>query len=276
MLTRLSILPIDNIFDLVLALIDIVIVAFVIYRFMMLIKGTRAVQLLKGLAVLVVASFLSKMLGLQTIQWILEQVRLAIVVALPIVFQPELRRALEQLGRGKFFARPITFLGEEDMSRLINELVRAVQILVKNKDGALIVIERETGINDFIETGIKLDAVVSAEFLVNIFVPKTPLHDGAAIVRGDRVIAAGCFLPLTDSPYLSKQLGTRHRAALGITEVSDAVAVIVSEETGTVSVAEEGKLTRYLDEKNLRELLENLLMPRNVQTSGSFWHWRGK
>ncbi|WP_227764523.1 diadenylate cyclase CdaA [Zhaonella formicivorans] len=276
MLTRLSILPIDNIFDLILALIDIVIVAFVIYRFMMLIKGTRAVQLLKGLAVLVVASFLSKMLGLQTIQWILEQVRLAIVVALPIVFQPELRRALEQLGRGKFFARPITFLGEEDMSRLINELVRAVQILVKNKDGALIVIERETGINDFIETGIKLDAVVSAEFLVNIFVPKTPLHDGAAIVRGDRVIAAGCFLPLTDSPYLSKQLGTRHRAALGITEVSDAVAVIVSEETGTVSVAEEGKLTRYLDEKNLRELLENLLMPRNVQTSGSFWHWRGK
>ena len=193
-----------------------------------------------------------------------------------MVFQPELRRALEQLGRGKFFARPITFLGEEDMSRLITELVRAVQLLVKNRDGALIVVERETGINDFIETGIKLDAVISAELLVNIFVDKTPLHDGAAVIRGDRIIAAGCFLPLTDSPYLSKQLGTRHRAALGVSEISDAVAIVVSEETGTVSVAEEGKLTRYLDEKNLREMLEDLLMPRNVQNPSGFWHWRGK
>lgn len=272
----ISFIPISNFFELVFALIDILVVALVIYYVIMLIRGTRAVQLLKGLAVLVIASSVSKLLGLQTIQWILDQVRLAIIVALPIVFQPELRRALEQLGRGKFFARPLSFLGEEDMSRLINELVRSVQLLNKNKDGALIVIERETGVNDFIETGIKLDAVVSAEFLVNIFVPRTPLHDGAAIIRGDRVVAAGCFLPLTDSPYLSKQLGTRHRAALGITEVSDAVAIIVSEETGTISVAEEGRLTRYLDEKNLREMLENLLMPRHAQNSNGFWHWRGK
>ena len=141
MLSRLALLPINNIFDLFLALIDIIVVAFVIYRAMMLIKGTRAVQLLKGLAILVVASFFSKVLGLDTIQWILEQVRLAIVVALPIVFQPELRRALEKLGRGKFFARPLSYLGEEDMSRLISELVRATQSLAKNKIGALIILK---------------------------------------------------------------------------------------------------------------------------------------
>ncbi|HHU31936.1 MAG: diadenylate cyclase CdaA [Zhaonellaceae bacterium] len=276
MLSRLALLPINNIFDLFLALIDIIVVAFVIYRAMMLIKGTRAVQLLKGLAILVVASFFSKVLGLDTIQWILEQVRLAIVVALPIVFQPELRRALEKLGRGKFFARPLSYLGEEDMSRLISELVRATQSLAKNKIGALIILEREIGVNDFIETGVKLDAVVTVELLLNIFEPNTPLHDGAAIIRGDRIIAAGCFLPLTDSPYLSKQLGTRHRAALGVTEISDAVAIIVSEETGTISVADEGKLTRYLEEKNLRETLEDLLLPRNNQGATAFWLRRGK
>ncbi|MDS1029318.1 diadenylate cyclase CdaA [Bacillota bacterium LX-D] len=272
----LSVLSLNNPFQIILSLIDMAIVAFVIYRIILLIRGTRAVQLLKGLAVLVIASSLSKLLGLKTIEWILEQIKIAIIVALPIVFQPELRRALEQLGRGKFFAKPITFLGEEDMSRLINELVRGILSLSKNTVGALIVVERETGVNDYIETGIKLDAVVSAELLVNIFVDKTPLHDGAAIIRGDRIISAGCFLPLTDSPYLSKQLGTRHRAALGITEVSDALAIIVSEETGTISIAEEGKLTRYLDEKILREMLGTLLMPRHGNNYMGFWHWRGK
>lgn len=274
MLSRLSLLPINNIFDLLLALIDIIVVAFVVYRAMMLIKGTRAVQLIKGLAILLVASFVSQALGLDTVQWILEQVRLAIVVALPIVFQPELRRALEKLGRGKFFARPLSYLGEEDMSMLISELVRATQNLSRKKTGALIILEREIGVNDFVETGVKLDAVVTNELLLNIFEPNTPLHDGAAIIRGDRVIAAGCFLPLTDSPYLSKQLGTRHRAALGVTEVSDAVAIIVSEETGTISVADEGKLTRYLEEKTLREILEELLLPRNQQSNP--WYRRGK
>jgi len=158
------------------------------------------------------------------------------------------------------------------MSRLIGEIIRSVNVLVKNKHGALIVIEKETGLNDYIETGVKLDGVVSVELLVNVFVPSTPLHDGAMIVRGDRVAAAGCFLPLTDSPYLSSQLGTRHRAALGITEISDAVAVMVSEETGTISVAEEGKLTRYLDENTLRETLEELLITKT--DSQHFWQWR--
>ncbi|MDN5326120.1 MAG: diadenylate cyclase [Moorella sp. (in: firmicutes)] len=262
-----------NFSDLLLVALDISVVAFVIYKFIMLIKGTRAVQLIKGLVVLVVASVIAERLHLTTINWLLSQLRLVIVVALPVVFQPELRRALEQLGRGKFFARPLTTLGAEDMEKLINELVRAMQVLAKNRTGALVVVERETGLNDYIETGIRVDGVVSAELLINIFVPLTPFHDGAAIIRGDRVVAAGCFLPLSESPYLSKQLGTRHRAALGISEISDAVVLIVSEETGVISVAEGGKLTRFLDEKNLRELLQNLMLPQDNHTT-FFWPWR--
>ncbi len=272
MLSQLKFLKFYGPLDFILIIIDISIVAFVLYKGIMLIKGTRAVQLLKGLAVLFVASFISEILGFTTINWMLDQTRIAILVGLPIVFQPELRRALEQLGRGKFFARPLSSLGAEDMSRLIGEIIRSVNVLVKNKHGALIVVEKETGLNDYIETGVKLDGVVSVELLVNVFVPSTPLHDGAMIVRGDRVAAAGCFLPLTDSPYLSSQLGTRHRAALGITEISDAVAIMVSEETGTISVAEEGKLTRYLDENTLRETLEELLITKT--DSQHFWQWR--
>ncbi|MDN5347584.1 MAG: diadenylate cyclase [Clostridia bacterium] len=259
--------------DVLLMAVDIGIVSYVIYKFLLLIRGTRAVQLLKGLMVLVIASLVADKLHLTVINWLLTQLRLVIVVALPVVFQPELRRALEQIGRGKFFARPLAVLGAEDMARLIKEIVRAVQVLAKNRTGALIVLERETGLNDYIETGIRLDGVVSSELLINIFAPLTPFHDGAAIIRGDRVAAVGCFLPLSESPYLSKQLGTRHRAALGLSEISDAVVVIVSEETGTVSVAEGGKLTRFLDEKNLRELLESLLLPQ-TNHSTFFWPWR--
>ncbi len=256
--------------EIFLIILDITVVSFVIYKMIMLIKGTRAVQLIKGLLVLVVAYFISDLLQLTTVNWFLQQIQLLIVVALPIVFQPELRRALEQLGRGKIFSRNMTFLGVEDRSRLINELVRSVQSLSKNKYGALIVIENETGLLDYINTGVILDGHVSAELLVNIFVPNTPLHDGAVIIRGDRIAAAGCFLPLTDSPYLSKQLGTRHRAALGITENSDCVVIIVSEETGTISVAYEGELTRYLDEKNLKEMLEDLLLVKQSNTNSVF------
>lgn len=273
-LDLLHILPSLSFINVIRIAVDIAVVAFVLYRFIILIRGTRAIQLIKGLVVLFAASFLARILKLSTIDWILEQVRLALVVALPIVFQPELRRALEQLGRGKFFARPLAFLGEEDMSRLISELVRAIQILVKLRYGALIVIERETGVNDYIETGVSLDSVVSAELLINIFVPNTPLHDGAAVIRGDRIVAAGCFLPLSDSPYLNKQLGTRHRAALGISENSDAVAIVVSEETGTVSLAQDGKLVRFLDEKKLREMLEESFVIKTSSQHSYFWQKR--
>jgi len=243
----------------IINIIDIAIVGFVLYKLIMLIKGTRAVQLIKGLAVLLIASNLSRWLHLNTIHWVLQNAWTVLFVALPVVFQPELRRALEQLGRGKFFARPLSSLGEEARNRLIGEIVRGMEALSRDRTGTLLVIERETGLNDFVETGIKLDGVVSAEFLVNLFVPKTPLHDGAVIIRGDRVLAAGCFLPLSESPHISKQLGTRHRAAIGISEQSDALALVVSEETGVISLAEDGRLIRYLDEKTLREWLAKFL-----------------
>jgi len=254
-------------------IIDMLLVAFLIYKLFQWIKGTRAVQLIKGLVVLLVATTVSNLLGLYTINWILKSIQGMLIVAIPVVFQPELRRTLERLGRGKFFARPLVFLGAEDAARIIGEIIRAVLVMAKNKMGALIVLERETGINDYIETGVRLDAVISGEFLINIFISNSPLHDGAMVIRGDRVAAAGCFLPLTENPNLSKELGTRHRAAIGITEISDAVAIVVSEETGIISVAHEGKLTRYYDEKTLREVLEVMLIQKTINQV-SFWNWR--
>ncbi|MBM7853892.1 diadenylate cyclase [Desulfohalotomaculum tongense] len=255
-------------------LLDIFIVALVLYKLMLIIKGTRAVQLIKGIVVLLVATTVSSWLELYTINWLLRQTMTALVVALPIVFQPELRRALEQLGRGKFFARSFINLGEEDRSRMINEVVRAVQVLSKNSIGALIVIERVTGLEEYIDTGIKIDGVISSEFLINLFVPKTPLHDGACIIRGDRVAAAACFLPLTDAP-LAHDLGTRHRAGVGITEYSDALAVIVSEETGTISLAQEGEIYRMLDETTLKQKLTDGLQPKSSPSFYNLWSKSG-
>ncbi len=256
------------------SIVDILIVAFIIYKAMMIIKGTRAVQLIKGLIVLLLASLAaSKVFEFTTVSWILDQLKTVLVVALPVVFQPELRRALERLGRGKFFARPMSMLNEEALERLVDQIVRAAKILSQNSIGALIMLERETGVNDYIETGTKIDGFVSTEFLVNIFIPKSPLHDGAVIIRGDRIAAAGCFLPLSENPNLSKELGTRHRAALGLTEQSDSIGIIVSEETGVISVAEEGRLTRYLDENTLKEILNKRLWAKQ-QTSMSLFNWR--
>ncbi|MGF7184335.1 diadenylate cyclase [Desulfitispora alkaliphila] len=236
-------------------IIDILIVAFVIYKLMMLIKGTKAVQLIKGLVVLLIASTFSSQLGLNTIDWLLNNIWTMLFVALPVVFQPELRRALEQLGRGKFFVKPYKLMNKEDISDLVDELTRAVQVLAKNNTGALIVIERETGLGDLADSGTKLDAAVSAELLVNLFEPKSPLHDGAVVLRGDRISVAGAFLPLAESVSVSRALGTRHRAAVGITEQSDAIAVVVSEETGIISIANEGQLSRYIEIDTLKELL---------------------
>jgi len=253
------------------SVIDILIVAFVSYRLMLLIKGTRAVQLIKGLAVLLIATALSSLFNLYTLNWLLRQAMTALVVALPVVFQPELRRALEKLGRGKFLTHHTYAPGEFDRGKVIAEIVRAATVLSKNKTGALIVLERETGLEEHIDTGVKIEGLVSAEFLVNIFIPRTPLHDGAVIIQGDRVAAAACFLPLSENPYLTSDLGSRHRAGIGITEHSDAVAVIVSEETGAVSVAVEGAIDRYLDEAGLQERLARLLDSRANNSLSSFW-----
>ncbi len=264
-------LDVFNIFSIV----DILIVAFVLYRLMMLIRGTRAVQLIKGLAVLLIATAVSSLLNLNTVHWLLRQAMTALVVALPIVFQPELRRALEKLGGGDFFVRPLTQMAEDDRSALINEVVRATQNMSAARTGALIVLERVTGLQEFIDTGVKVDGIVSAELLMNIFINKSPLHDGAAIIRGDRLIAAACVLPLSESRNLGRDLGTRHRAAVGLTEQSDALAVVVSEETSYVSLALEGVLYRRLNEAGLHELLVKFLKPNTTRSAlSSFWQRR--
>ncbi|MHB0886308.1 MAG: diadenylate cyclase CdaA [Bacillota bacterium] len=248
--------------DLVTSIIDIALVAYVLYRLFMIIRGTRAVQLIKGVVALVIATTVSGWLHLYTVNWLMRQAQVALLVALPVVFQPELRRALEHIGRGRIFARSFMLLGEDELKKVIEQVTRAAELLAKSKTGALIVIEREVGLKDIAETGTTIDGVISAEFLVNIFVPKTPLHDGAVILRGDRIVAAGCFLPMTDRQDLERELGARHRSALGITEHSDALAVVVSEETGSISLASGGKLIRHLDLKTLAELLQANLIPR--------------
>ncbi|MBX6350047.1 MAG: TIGR00159 family protein [Clostridia bacterium] len=250
------------------AIVDIGIIAYLVYRVLILVRGTRATQLIRGLVVIVVAYWVSGFLGLDALHWLLDKVWVGLFVAVPIVFQPELRRALEQVGRGSFF-RPLTALGSEDVAHLIDEVVRATETLSRNKTGALMVVERETGLGDIIETGIKIDGLVTAEFLVNLFIPNTPLHDGAVIIRGNRVMAAATFLPLAESHVVPTELGSRHRAAVGISEHSDAVAIVVSEETGHVAVAHSGKLIRGLDSQDLRELLERLL-PREPAGLGFF------
>ncbi len=247
-------------FDDMRAVMDVAIVAYLISLLFRFIRGTRAVALINGLVLLFLAAFVATRLQLQATSWILQKVEVALVVALPIVFQPELRRALEQVGRGRFFIRP----GDEEPSnvtQLAEQLQKACTRLARNRVGALIVLEREVGLSDIVETGIRIDGIVSSEFLINIFIPNTPLHDGAVIVRGGRVLAAGCFLPLVEARSVDAEMGGRHRAAIGITEQSDAVALVVSEETGQVSLARDGKLIRGVDDKTLVEMLEEMLQP---------------
>ena len=257
-------------------IIDISIVSYVVYKLLLLIRETRAEQVLKGLTILLFATKLSEWLQLNTIYWILKNTATVGVIALLIVFQPELRKALEQIGRGRIFDR-LTFIQEDkDPLFFINEIARAVQDMARAKIGALIVIERKTGISDVIETGVKIDGELSGSLLENIFVPNTPLHDGAVIVRGYRIAAAGCFLPLTENGNINKQLGTRHRAALGISENSDAIAIVVSEETGVISIAHNGKLTRYLDSKGLKEILKKGYVKEKEPRSFIVKKWRSR
>ncbi|MCL6632068.1 MAG: diadenylate cyclase CdaA [Alicyclobacillus herbarius] len=254
----------------ILDAVDVLIVAYVIYRLLILIRGTRAVQLVKGVIVILLATAVSSFLHLQALNWLLNKIITLGFFAIPVVFQPELRRALEQLGRGGFFSFSFTSTDNEDVKRAASEIVKASQVLSKTKTGALIVIERSTGLSEYIETGTLIEGKISTELLLNTFIPNTPLHDGAVVIRGDRMVAAGCFLPLTDSRDLDRQLGTRHRAALGVTEQSDAVAVVVSEETGHISLAVDGVLTQDLSESALRDLLNTLLTLKRPATLNKF------
>ncbi len=239
--------------------LDIAIVSFFLYRLFLLLRGTRAVQLVKGIVILIFAGIVARWLQLTTVMYILNYAQMALVVAVPVVFQPELRRALEQLGRGRLFAPAPSYLPEAELSKVVGEIAGACDVLARNKIGSLIVIERETGLKDIAETGTLVDGLVSSAFLINLFVPNAPLHDGAAIIRGNRVVAAGCFLPLSENANMAKELGTRHRAAVGLTEQSDALVIVVSEETGAISLANAGKLIRHLDDATLRDMLTNLV-----------------
>ncbi|WP_421721807.1 diadenylate cyclase CdaA [Anaerobacillus alkaliphilus] len=255
--------------------IDILLVTFVIYKIIMIIRGTKAVQLLKGITVILIVWFLSGQLGLHTLRWIMSQAVIYGLLAIIILFQPELRRALEQLGRGKFLARTSS-IDDQETEKAIDEIVKASIYMGKRRIGALISIERETGMNDYIETGISVRGKLSSELLINIFIPNTPLHDGAVILKNHQIMAAGCYLPLSEDPFISKELGTRHRAALGISEVTDSVTLVVSEETGSISVTKNGELHRNLEEEALRELLMQELVTNIKTNSTSLWQWGGK
>ncbi|RUT29029.1 TIGR00159 family protein [Paenibacillus zeisoli] len=255
--------------------IDILIVTYIIYHLILLVRGTRAVQLLKGILVLVVIWAASTWFDLYTLKWLMNQMFTFGVLAVFIIFQPELRRALEQLGRGKLFGR--TTADEEEFSREIGEIIKAVNYLSRGKIGALIVFERNTGLNEYKESGIPTQSVITSELLINIFIPNTPLHDGAIIIQEHRIAAAACYLPLSENPFISKELGTRHRAAIGISEVGDAVSVVVSEETGQISLAINGQVVRGINEESLISKLYEELSPSTAHKDKKtpFWKLRG-
>lgn len=242
----------------IMDIIDIAIVAYLIYRVLLFIRATRAEQLLKGLIVLVVVTVLSGVLNLHTLNWILKGIMTLGAVALVVVFQQELRRGLEYLGRTKFLKG--MGMDKDKAKHIVHEFVRAIENFSKDRTGALIVLERETALSEMTESGTIIDAEISAELLGNVFYEGAPLHDGAVIIRGDKVHAAGCVLPLTQNTAISKELGTRHRAGIGITEHSDAVTLIVSEETGIISMAVDGKLQRFLDTKTVEKSLLQLYL----------------
>jgi len=250
------------------------VVWYFIYKIFMVVRGTKAVQLINGIFVILILKGVSEFLGLHTLLWLIDQVIDYGLLAIIIIFQPELRRALEQLGRGKIFTR-VRQKAEEQQEKMVEAIVKASEYMAKRRIGALISIEQETGLTDYIETGIPLNSQVSSELLINIFIPNTPLHDGAVIISNNKIAAAACYLPLSESPFLSKELGTRHRAALGISEVTDSITIVVSEETGKISLAKNGELHRDLSLDALREMLRNKLNkdvePQATPTIWSKW-----
>ena len=246
-------LRVSNIFE-------IIILAIILYEFMAWVKTTRAFALLKGIIVILVFLIIAYIFDFTTILWIAGKVINIAIIAVVVIFQPELRKALEQLGQKKYFKSILPFTekkdkGERFSDKTVNELVRACFELGKNKTGALIVIEQDILLTDYEKTGIPVDGIVTSQLLINIFEHNTPLHDGAVIVRGDRIVSATCYLPLSDNMQISKELGTRHRAAVGISEVTDTMTLVVSEETGNVSIAIAGELIRAVDQDYLKKKL---------------------
>jgi diadenylate cyclase len=236
-------------------LLDILIVAFIVYRALLLIKGTRAMQMVTGLGILGLGFFISSALEFSTTHWLLSHFFDYLILIVIVLFQDDLRRALAHVGKNPFFSSA----SEEEGRQRVEEIVRASMRLAKERIGALIVLERETGLKNFIDTGSNLDARVKSELLYSIFVKNSPVHDGAVIVTGERIAAAGCFLPLSKDPNIDKRFGSRHRAALGLTEDTDAVVVVVSEEVGAVHLVRDGRITVNLNEQELRQSLMSVL-----------------
>jgi diadenylate cyclase len=253
------------------ALLDIALVAVGVYYLFLWLRGTRGIQLLKGVAVLLALLGLTNLLGLTALNWLLRQAILPGVVALIVLFQPELRRGLEQLGRGRFLPHPFAGLKKEEVARVVREVVAGARACADQRLGALIVFEREVGLEEFLDSAQPLDAAVSSSLIRTIFYPHGPLHDGAVIIRGDRIVAASAFLPLTERKDVGAFLGTRHRAAIGLGEITDAAAVVVSEEMGTISLSLEGKLLSDLSDRDLTEQLLNVLAPAEKEPSVRLW-----
>lgn len=258
-------------------IIDILVVAFVIYKILIWIKDTRTWALFKGVITIIIIAAFSYILQLHTVWWIISNTITVGTIAVLVLFQPELRRALEQIGRGKFLG--FTLNGEEQnieglSAETVDSIVKAVTQMGKVKTGALIVIERETKLGDVERTGIPIDSAVSSQLLINIFEKNTPLHDGAVVIGNDRIKAATCFLPLSDSLEISKELGTRHRAAIGVSENSDAMVVVVSEETGLISYVRNGHIKRGIDGETLRKILS--ISKKKKKSDKKIMLWRGR
>lgn len=260
-------------------IVEILIISFLVYQIMTWIKNTKAWFLMKGIGIILIFILLAIIFEMNTILWIVENVLSIAVIAVVVVLQPELRRALEELGRKKFFASLMPFdkvQTERFSDKTVNDLVKASFEMGKVKTGALMVIEQNVKLTEYERTGIEVDGLISSQLLINIFEHNTPLHDGAVIIRGNRVVSATCYLPLSDNMEISKELGTRHRAGVGISEVTDALTIIVSEETGHVSVTYEGKLYRNLDANALREKLQ-LIQDKEVdEKKHRLWKGRAK
>lgn len=263
-------------------ILDIAIITLIVYQVVKWVQLTRAWTLFKGIAVLLLFALVANVLQLKTISWLLSRSLGVGITAAIIIFQPELRRALEQLGRSGFIREFITSpaldeTSSQTSSKTIHEIVRAAYEMGKDKTGALIVLERVVALGEFERTGIPVDAIVSSQLLVNIFEHNTPLHDGAVIIRGNRILCATCYLPITDNLDIGKELGTRHRAAIGISEVSDSITVIVSEETGSVSVAQDGKLTYDISREELLDIFETTgLGVENEEKGSVFARMKGR
>ena len=248
--------------------IEIVIIASLYYMVFLFIRGTRAAQVVNGLLVFVIIYFLANFFDLQTLQWILSKIFAVAIIAFIVIFTPELRQGLANLGKRKFF------VNSSPQQKMVKDIVTAVFGLASRKIGALIAIERKIGLGDYIDSGIVIDAELKPEMIQTIFMPNTPLHDGGVIISKNVLRAAGCIFPLTNKPLSIKSLGTRHRAAIGLSEETDAFVVVVSEETGTISVASSGRLVHNISEPRLTEILTEILVPRKIKPEWRFWRHR--